>query len=68
MSERSVRGERNSSRRKSVTLERVYRASLKDVWDLRTTKEGIESWWGPGGFAVTVWQLDLRPGCRRAPY
>jgi uncharacterized protein YndB with AHSA1/START domain len=32
------------------------------VWDLWTTKEGIESWWGPGGFAVTVRTLDLRPG------
>ena len=27
-----------------------------------TTKDGIESWWGPGGFAVTVRTLDLRPG------
>jgi uncharacterized protein YndB with AHSA1/START domain len=48
--------------RQVVTLERVYRATLKDVWDLWTTKAGIESWWGPGGFAVTVRKLDLRPG------
>jgi uncharacterized protein YndB with AHSA1/START domain len=47
---------------KRVTLERIYRAGLQDVWDLWTTKEGIESWWGPGGFAVTVRTLDLRPG------
>ncbi len=45
-----------------ITLERVYRADVQDVWDLWTTKEGIESWWGPGGFAVTVRTLDLRPG------
>ena len=45
-----------------ITLERVYDADLQDVWDLWTTKEGIESWWGPGGFAVTVRSLDLRPG------
>jgi uncharacterized protein YndB with AHSA1/START domain len=45
-----------------ITLERVYQADLQDVWDLWTTKEGIESWWGPGGFAVTVHTLDLRPG------
>jgi uncharacterized protein YndB with AHSA1/START domain len=45
-----------------VTLERVYRADIQDVWELWTTKEGIESWWGPGGFAVTVRKLDLRPG------
>jgi uncharacterized protein YndB with AHSA1/START domain len=48
--------------RRRVTLERVYRADVQDVWDLWTTKEGIESWWGPGGFLVTVRKLDLRPG------
>jgi uncharacterized protein YndB with AHSA1/START domain len=45
-----------------VTLERVYQASLADVWELWTTKDGIESWWGPEGFAVTVRALDLRAG------
>ena len=44
-----------------ITLERVYRATLEDVWDLWTTKEGIESWWGPEGFAVTVRSIDVRP-------
>jgi uncharacterized protein YndB with AHSA1/START domain len=48
--------------RKRISLERVYQADVQDVWDLWTTKEGIESWWGPGGFAVTVRKLDLRPG------
>jgi len=48
--------------RRRITLARVYDASLQDVWDLWTTKDGIESWWGPGGFAVTVRKLDLRPG------
>jgi uncharacterized protein YndB with AHSA1/START domain len=45
-----------------ITLERTFQASLEDVWELWTTKEGIESWWGPPGFAVTVRSLDLRPG------
>jgi uncharacterized protein YndB with AHSA1/START domain len=40
--------------RKRITLERLYRAELQDVWDLWTTKDGIESWWGPGGFTVVV--------------
>jgi uncharacterized protein YndB with AHSA1/START domain len=48
--------------RRRITLERVYPADVQDVWDLWTTKDGIESWWGPGGFAVTVRKLDLRPG------
>ena len=47
-----------------TVLERTYRASLRDVWELWTTKAGFESWWGPGGFAVTVKELDLRPGGR----
>ena len=29
---------------------------------LWTTIEGIESWWGPEGFAVQVRSIDLRPG------
>jgi uncharacterized protein YndB with AHSA1/START domain len=45
-----------------ITLERTYQASIEDVWELWTTKEGIESWWGPEGFAVEVRKLDLRPG------
>lgn len=49
-----------SSRR--VKLERIYAAPLDDVWDLWTTKEGLESWWGPDGFTVTVRHIDLRPG------
>jgi uncharacterized protein YndB with AHSA1/START domain len=48
--------------KKKITLERTYDATLEDVWELWTTKEGIESWWGPDGFAVTVQKLDLRPG------
>jgi uncharacterized protein YndB with AHSA1/START domain len=45
-----------------IRIERTYRAGIRDVWDMWTTKDGIESWWGPGGFAVTVRKLDLRPG------
>jgi uncharacterized protein YndB with AHSA1/START domain len=47
---------------KRITLERTYKASIEDVWELWTTKEGIESWWGPDGFAVKVRKIDLRPG------
>lgn len=45
-----------------ITLERTYHASLEDVWDLWTTKDGIESWWGPEGFSVEVTELELRVG------
>lgn len=48
--------------RREVTLERTFSAAIEDVWDLWTTKPGIESWWGPDGFVVEVLDLDLRPG------
>jgi len=48
--------------RATTTIERRYKASLGGVWALWTTKDGIESWWGPGGFQVRVRQLDLKPG------
>lgn len=48
--------------KRTIAIERLYKAPIADVWDLWTTKEGIESWWGPGGFAVTVRKIDLRPG------
>ncbi len=48
--------------RRMVTLERTFEASIQEVWDLWTTKDGIESWWGPDGFVVEVQKLDLRPG------
>ena len=51
-----------TGRRERVTIERTYAASIEDVWEMWTTKDGIESWWGPEGFAVTVRSIDLRPG------
>ncbi|MBL8995291.1 MAG: SRPBCC domain-containing protein [Spirochaetia bacterium] len=48
--------------RRKITMERRFEASLKEVWELWTTREGIESWWGPEGFIVKVHKIDLRPG------
>jgi uncharacterized protein YndB with AHSA1/START domain len=48
--------------RKKITLERSFTASVEDVWELWTTKDGIESWWGPEGFTTKVLKLDLWPG------
>jgi uncharacterized protein YndB with AHSA1/START domain len=47
---------------KRVVLERSYPATLDDVWEMWTTPEGLESWWGPDGFHVEVRALDLREG------
>lgn len=50
------------SGRPKLTLERTFEASAEEVWELWTTKDGIEAWWGPDGFQVEVESLDLRPG------
>lgn len=59
-----MRNEKGTAKapRRRITMERTYQAPIEDVWDLWTTKEGIESWWGPEGFSVKVRALDLRPG------
>ena len=47
--------------RRRVSIERTFAgAAAEDVWALWTTKEGIESWWGPDGFEVNVRRLDVR--------
>jgi uncharacterized protein YndB with AHSA1/START domain len=45
-----------------VVFERTYRASVEEVWNLWTTKEGFESWWGPQGFRADVHEIDPRVG------
>ena len=45
-----------------IKLERSYDAPVEDLWDLWTTKEGLESWWGPEGFRIDVHELDLKVG------
>ncbi len=48
--------------KRRISMERTYEASLNDVWELWTTKAGLESWWGPDGFTTKVLELDLRAG------
>lgn len=50
------------SSRPQLTLERTFDATPEEVWELWTTRDGIEAWWGPDGFKVEVEALDLRPG------
>ena len=48
--------------KKRIHFERAYTAGVEAVWDLWTTKAGLEAWWGPEGFTVVVRKLELRPG------
>ena len=47
---------------KKITLERTLKATTREVWDLWTTKKGLESWWGPAGFVTKVRRLEVSPG------
>jgi uncharacterized protein YndB with AHSA1/START domain len=46
----------------TIRLERVYDASIEDVWALWTTKEGLEEWFAPEGMHFEVSALELRVG------
>ena len=46
----------------TIRFERVYDASIEDVWALWTTKEGLEEWYAPEGMHVEVSALELRVG------
>jgi uncharacterized protein YndB with AHSA1/START domain len=48
--------------RETISFERIFQAAIEDVWELWTTKEGLESWWGPEGFTTRVHRIDLRVG------
>jgi len=47
---------------KKITLERTFRAPPREVWELWTTRKGLESWWGPEGFVTEVRRLEVNPG------
>lgn len=44
------------------TITRTFQAPAQVVWDVLTSEEGINSWFGPRGFSATVNALDFRVG------
>lgn len=47
--------------RPQFVMERTYRASVEELWELWTTKEGFESWWPPEGSRAEVHTIEARP-------
>src|SRR5262249_13589733 len=41
---------------------RTYPAAPQELWELWTTKEGFESWWGRKGFRSVVHKIEAREG------
>ncbi|MGV3607984.1 MAG: SRPBCC family protein [Planctomycetaceae bacterium] len=52
----------SNSNKPKVVVERTYRTQVQELWELWTTKEGFESWWGPVGFRAKVHKLEARVG------
>jgi uncharacterized protein YndB with AHSA1/START domain len=46
----------------TIRFERIYDASIEDVWALWTTKEGLEEWFAPEGMRFEVSILEPWPG------
>lgn len=46
----------------NIVVERTYKARAEELWDLWTTKDGFESWWGPQDFRADVHSIDARAG------
>lgn len=42
----------------SLVVERIYEADVAELWELWTTKDGFESWWGPEQFRVEVHVIE----------
>lgn len=52
----------NDSCDREIVISRIFDAPREMVWDAWTDPEKIVRWWGPGGFSLTVHEMDVRPG------
>lgn len=48
----------------TVHISRTYAAGVDRAWWAWTDAEAISRWWGPQGWAATVYEMDVRPGGR----
>lgn len=47
---------------KEITVNRIFDASVEEVWRLWTEPEYIKQWWGPDKFTCPLVELDFREG------
>ncbi len=47
-----------------IHISRTYAAGVDRAWWAWTDPEAISRWWGPQGWAATVYEMDVRPGGR----
>jgi uncharacterized protein YndB with AHSA1/START domain len=47
---------------REVVVTRIFDATREMIWDAWTDPEQVALWWGPQGFRLTVYEMDVRPG------
>ncbi len=50
------------SKPNELYIERIYDASVKQVWEAWVDPEQVAQWWGPRGFTLTTKRKDVRTG------
>lgn len=53
-----IRRAKSAAATSKIVVERTYQATVRELWELWTTKEGFESWWAPEGFRVVVYTIE----------
>ncbi|MFI6299939.1 alpha/beta fold hydrolase [Nonomuraea sp. NPDC050790] len=48
----------------TLHISRTYTAAVERAWWAWTDAEALTRWWGPQGWAATVYEMDVRPGGR----
>ncbi|TDB89513.1 alpha/beta fold hydrolase [Actinomadura sp. KC216] len=48
----------------TIHISRTYAAGVERAWWAWTDPKAITRWWGPQGWAATVYEMDVRPGGR----
>ena len=49
---------------REIVVMRVYAAPRELVWQTWTEPQHVVHWWGPDGFSLTIYEMDVRPGGR----
>ncbi|MEW6603177.1 MAG: SRPBCC family protein [Thermoproteota archaeon] len=47
---------------REITTTRIFDAPRELVFKMWTDPKYIVQWWGPNGFTITIYEMDVRPG------
>lgn len=48
--------------KKEVEITRIFNAPRELIFDVWTDPKHLVEWWGPHGFTIPLYKVDLRPG------